>query len=203
MNNSSDSYKTLLKPSKEILFKAKKSKFFGYAFPIVSEEEVKPLITTLKKKHHTAGHVCYAWQLGVENVNYRANDDGEPNNSAGLPIYGQIQAYKITNVLIAVARIFGGTKLGVGGLISAYKTTAQMALDESIIVEKLIKQQFQLFFGYENMDKVMRIIKQQNIDIVSQQLKMNCELVIAVRKGDVVTIKNIFKPFHTITITEI
>ena len=112
MEDRSDTYKTLAKPSEEILFKEKKSKFFGYAFPIQNEDEVKPIIELLKKKHHTAGHVCYAWQLGTEIIRYRANDDGEPNNSAGLPIYGQIQAFDVTNVLVAVARIFGGTKIG-------------------------------------------------------------------------------------------
>lgn len=95
-----------------------------------------PFIESLRKKHHTANHVCYAWQLGVENIKYRANDDGEPNNSAGTPIYGQIKSFDVTNVLVAVARIFGGTKLGVGGLISAYKTAAQMALETSSIIKK-------------------------------------------------------------------
>ena len=95
----SDIYKTLAKPANEILFKEKKSKFFGYAFPITSEDDIKPIIDGLRKKHHTANHVCYAWQLGVSDISYRANDDGEPNNSAGMPIYGQIQSYEVTNVL--------------------------------------------------------------------------------------------------------
>jgi uncharacterized YigZ family protein len=138
MDEASDTYKTIEKPSEEILFKEKKSKFYGYAFPIATEDEVKPILEALKKKHHTANHVCYAWQLGVKNQSYRANDDGEPNNSAGMPIYGQILSFEVTDVLVAVTRIFGGTKLGIGGLISAYKTGAQMALENAKIIEKTI-----------------------------------------------------------------
>ena len=170
MSKSSDTYRTLSKSSEEILFKEKKSKFFGYAYHIQTEDEVKPIIEAIKKKHHTAGHVCYAWQLGTEVTRYRANDDGEPNNSAGLPIYGQIQAFDVTNVLVAVARIFGGTKLGVGGLISAYRTGAQMALEVSKIEERLIEDTYQLSFGYPEMDKVMRILKQLQCEIISQHM---------------------------------
>ena len=116
-----DTYKTIAAATEELLYKEKKSKFYSIAYPIQTEAEVKPLIEALKKKRHTANHVCYAWQLGLEEIRYRANDDGEPNNSAGMPIYGQILAYDLKNVLVAVTRIFGGTKLGVGGLISAYR----------------------------------------------------------------------------------
>lgn len=179
----SDIYKTLAKPTNEILFKEKKSKFFGYAFPITSEDDVKPIIEGLRKKHHTANHVCYAWQLGVSTISYRANDDGEPNNSAGMPIYGQIQSFGVTNVLVAVARIFGGTKLGVGGLISAYRIAAQMALEESNIVEKTIKAYIEVTFGYPEMDKVMRIIKQNQLKIVSQQLEMDCNITVSTVKS--------------------
>ncbi|MBU2996016.1 YigZ family protein [Cellulophaga baltica] len=203
MEKPSDTYKTLSKPSEEILFKEKKSKFFGYAFPIQSEEEVKPIIEQLRKKHHTAGHVCYAWQLGTEQLNYRANDDGEPNNSAGLPIYGQIQSFEVTNILVAVARIFGGTKLGVGGLISAYKTGAQLALENSNIIEKIIQVQFEVFFEYADMDKIMRIIKQEQLSIVSQKMELDCTIVISVRKNDKEKIFNIFSEIHTIKIKKL
>lgn len=200
MDTTSDTYKTISKASEEILFKEKKSKFYGYAFPIQSEEEVKPLIEELKRKYHSANHVCYAWQLGLETPSYRANDDGEPNNSAGMPIYGQIQSFEVTNVLVAVARVFGGVKLGVGGLISAYRTGAQMALEASNIAERIITQQFQLSFSYAEMDKVMRIIKQKQLEIVSQKLEMNCQLDISVRKNKAETIAAIFESMHTITI---
>ena len=123
-----DTYNTIDFTPEEILFKEKNSKFFGYAFPLSTEEEIKPLIDNLRKQHPNAGHFCYAYQLGTNTISYRANDDGEPSNSAGMPIYGQIQSFSVTNILIVVVRIFGGVKLGVGGLISAYKTTAQLVL---------------------------------------------------------------------------
>jgi len=178
-----DTYKTLAKPTNEILLKEKKSKFYGYAYPITSVDEVKPIIEGLRKKRHTANHVCYAWQLGVSTNSYRANDDGEPNNSAGMPIYGQIQSFELTNVLVAVARIFGGTKLGVGGLISSYRRAAQMALEESSIVEKTIKAYIEIKFGYAVIDTVMRIIKQNQLEIVSQQLEMECTLTVSTTKS--------------------
>ena len=179
----SDTYKTLAKPTNEILFKEKKSKFYGYAYPITSEDEVKAIIEGIRKKHHTANHVCYAWQLGVSTISYRANDDGEPNNSAGMPIYGQIQSFELTNVLVAVARIFGGTKLGVGGLISSYRKAAQMALEESRIIEKTIKAYIEIKFGYAVLDTVMRIIKQNKLEIESQQLEMDCSLTVSTTKS--------------------
>lgn len=131
-----DTYKTINLPSEEVLFKEKNSKFFGYAYPVTTEEEIKEIIEQLRKVHFSARHWCYAYQIGTEKIQYRANDDGEPNNSAGMPIYGQIQSFEVTNILIVVVRYFGGVKLGVGGLISAYKTAAQMALENAIIIEK-------------------------------------------------------------------
>ncbi|MBU3027099.1 IMPACT family protein [Zobellia galactanivorans] len=201
MENTNDTYKTLGKPSEEILFKEKKSKFYGYAYPIETEAEVKPIIESLKKKHHTANHVCYAWQIGIEQLSYRANDDGEPNNSAGMPIYGQIQSFEVTNTLVAVARIFGGTKLGVGGLISAYKTAAKMALENADIIQKIVQEQFKLKFEYAQMDVVMRVIKQKNLQIVSQKMEMQCELVISVRKQDVAQVKEIFVGIYGVELT--
>ncbi len=133
-----DTYKTLAKPSEEILFKEKNSKFYGYAFPVTNEDEIKNHLETLRKQHHGAVHFCYAFQIGTNKIQYRANDDGEPSNSAGMPIYGQIQSFGLTNVLVVIVRFFGGVKLGVGGLISAYRTAAQMALEESEIIEKTI-----------------------------------------------------------------
>ncbi|SHG24660.1 IMPACT family protein [Flagellimonas flava] len=179
-----DTYKTIASPSEEVLFKDRKSKFYGYAFPISSKAEVKSLVEKLRKQYHTANHVCYAWQIGVTSPIYRANDDGEPNNSAGMPIYGQIQSFGVTNVLVAVVRFFGGTKLGVGGLIQAYKAAAQMALEHSEIVEKVLQSKLQLDFGYPQMDKVMRGIKQRGLSLVSQNLELNCSVIIAVRQSE-------------------
>ena len=156
-----DVYKTIETPCEETLFKEKGSKFFGYTFPVSSEKDVKEKLEELKKKHHTARHFCYAYQLGIDNIRFRANDDGEPNNSAGMPIYGQIQSFEVTNILIVSVRYFGGTKLGVGGLISAYKKSAQMALEVSDILTKTINIQYQLNFDYDLMNPVMRIVKEK------------------------------------------
>jgi len=198
-----DTYKTLGTPSEEVLLKEKKSKFYGYAYPILNEEEVRPIIEELRKRHHTANHVCYAWQLGVDDIKYRTNDDGEPNNSAGIPIYGQIQAFGVTNVLIAVARIFGGTKLGVGGLMSAYKTTAQMALENGEIIERTLQQKFLLSFDYPEMDKVMRTIKQYRLEIVSQKMEMDCSLVFSVRKQHADHIAEVISQMHPLKLKKL
>ncbi len=193
-----DTYKTLASPSEETLFKEKNSKFFGYAFPINNEDEVKSIIENLKKQHHSARHWCYAFQLGTEKIYYRANDDGEPNNSAGMPIYGQIQSFGVTNVLIVSVRYFGGVKLGVGGLISAYKTSAQMALEASDIIEKTIDVHYTLKFGYQNMNKVMRVIKEKNLDIVSQKMEMDCEMVISTRKKNAPMVLEAFENLYEV-----
>ena len=169
-----DTYQTIASASEEVLFKEKGSKFFGYAFPIETEDEVKPIIEDLRKLHPHAVHYCYAYQLGTApKISYRANDDGEPSNTAGAPIYGQIQSFEVTNILIVVVRIFGGTKLGVGGLIVAYRTTAQMTLEVCEIVEKTIDVQFLISFDYKNMNKVMRVIKEKKLDIISQEMEID------------------------------
>tara|TARA_B110000914_G_scaffold66762_1_gene58324 strand:- start:942 stop:1547 length:606 start_codon:yes stop_codon:yes gene_type:complete len=190
-----DSYKTIEERSKETLIKDKNSKFYGYAFPVLNESDVKLAIDNLKKKHHTARHFCYAWQLGTETVRFRANDDGEPNNSAGMPIYGQIQAFDVTNILIVSVRYFGGTKLGVGGLIQAYKNSAQITLEASIIIEKTIDVVYALNFEYDLMNKVMRVVKENNLKITHQKLELNCKFHVSVRKKEA---KNIFEIFDNI-----
>ena len=198
-----DTYKTIDTAVENILFKEKNSKFIGYAYPITSENEVKTHIENLKKDHFSARHWCYAYQIGTETFKFRANDDGEPSNSAGMPIYGQIQSFEITNVLIVVVRYFGGIKLGVGGLISAYKTTAQLTLEEANIIEKTIDKHFKITFDYKNMNKVMRIIKEKNIDIVNQKMELNCEIEIATRKKNAKQIFDIFSTLYEIDIKEI
>jgi len=189
-----DTYKTLSKPSEEVLFKDKNSKFFGYAFPVTHEDETKTHIEALKKEHHAARHWCYAYQLGTQkqNIRFRANDDGEPNNSAGMPIYGQIQSFDVTNILIVVVRYFGGTKLGVSGLINAYKTTAQMALEASTIITEFITENIKISFDYANINKVMRIIKEKKLNIVHQKLELDCELIISVRLQEIPTVLETF-----------
>ena len=198
-----DTFKTIGSPSTVILFKEKNSKFFGYAFPVTTEDEIKLHLDKLRKKHFGAGHFCYAFQLGTDTLFFRVNDDGEPSNSAGMPIYGQIQSFGLTNVLVVVVRFFGGVKLGVGGLISAYKTAAQMALEVSVILEKTIDVHFQISFDYKNMNKVMRIIKEKNLEIISQQMKESCQIKIATRKKNAKIIFDIFCNLFEIEIKKI
>ena len=193
-----DTYKTIDFEAEPILFKEKNSKFFGYAFPIENEDDVKAHLEILRKKHPTAGHFCYAYQTGTDTKYFRANDDGEPSNSAGMPIYGQIQSFEVTNILIVVARIFGGTKLGVGGLISAYKTAAQLVLENSEIIEKTIDVHFLLSFDYAVINKVMRIIKEKRLEVISQKMEMRCLIEIATRKKNVEQVLESFQSLHEV-----
>lgn len=203
MEEIKDTYKTIVKASEEVLFKDKNSKFFGYAFPVTTEDEIKEHLEELKKKHHSARHWCYAWQLGKEEFHYRANDDGEPSNSAGMPIYGQIQSFEVTNVLIVVVRYFGGVKLGVGGLINAYKATAQMALETSKIVKRTIDFQYEVSFDYPEMNKVMRVIKENNLNVINQVLELDCKIFLSVRKRDAETIYEKFEGIYKVNIKRI
>ena len=198
-----DNYKTIDQPTEEILFKEKNSKFFGYAFPVTNTDEVKIYLDQLKKKHFGAVHFCYAYQIGTEKMEFRANDDGEPNNSAGIPIYGQIQSFELTNILIVVVRYFGGTKLGVGGLITAYKTAAQMVLENALIVNKTINLYFKITFDYKNINKVMRIIKEKQLEIQSQKMEENCEVIIVTRKKNAERIVDIFNSLFEISFSKI
>ena len=193
-------YKTINTPSLEVLYKDKGSKFYGYAIPIETDQEVKKALEELKQKHSSAGHFCYAYQHGLETIYYRVSDDGEPNNSAGLPIYGQLQAFKITNILIVVIRYFGGTKLGVGGLISAYKATAKLSLEVSQIKTLDILIPLKLSFVYKDMSKVMRIIKKQQLIINSQRLEMECEVLVLVQKMNLKNSIRTFEAFHQIKV---
>lgn len=198
-----DTYKTIEQDSEETLYKDKNSKFYGYAFAVETEEEVKEKIEILKKKHHTARHFCYAYQLGKEYEKYRANDDGEPNNSAGMPIYGQLQSFDVTNVVVIVVRLFGGVKLGVSGLINAYKTSAQITLEAATIVEKTIDESFKVKFEYKELNKIMRIIKEKELNIVSQKMELSCEIIISCRKKHFNDVFLQFKELHEIDVKKI
>jgi uncharacterized YigZ family protein len=200
MTSKKDTYKTILAPSKETLFKEKGSKFYGIAFPVTCEEEIKQHLEKLKKEHYNARHWCYAWQLGKEYERYRVNDDGEPSNSAGAPIYGQIQSFVLTNVLVVVVRYFGGTKLGVGGLIQAYKTSAKMALEASRVITRTIDEIFIVQCTYSEMNTVMRIIKNEKLKMVDQIMEMDCKFEISVRKKDSDRIFNTFQELQNIRI---
>jgi len=195
-----DTYRTISKPSKPILYKDRKSKFYGYCFPVTNDDEVKEYIESLKKEYPTANHVCYAWQMGIENLSYRANDDGEPNNSAGMPIYGQLQSFDVTNTLVAVVRIFGGTKLGVGGLINAYKETAKLTLENATIIKKVLQQQVGVSFEYSEMDIVMRLVKKHQLEIISQDLHLKCKIVLSIPKSEFKKIFKLLKAHHKLDI---
>jgi len=200
LDNNIDSYKTIIQASKEGLFKDRGSKFYGYAFPVTNEEEIKEKIEFLKKQHYNARHWCYAWQLGENYDHYRANDDGEPSNSAGMPIYGQLQSFNVTNVLVVVVRYFGGTKLGVGGLIKAYKNSAKLALENSIIIDKTIDKVFLIKFKYPEMNAIMRIIKDENISIINQKMELDCQFIISIRKKEAIRIFKIFENTYKVSI---
>jgi uncharacterized YigZ family protein len=195
-----DTYKTIDNPYGDALYKEKGSKFIGYAFPILTEDEAKIHLLELKKKHHAARHWCYAWQIGVKNKQYRVNDDGEPSNSAGQPIYGQILANDLTNILVVVVRYFGGTKLGVGGLMSAYKIASKLILEEANIIVKTIKVSFLLNFEYADMNKVMKIIKDQNLTIIKQEMELNCEFELAVREKKAKKVEQLFTDLRCLKI---
>jgi len=198
-----DTFKTIIKASEESLYKEKGSKFYGFAIPVLSETEIEKSIEEIKAKHHKARHWCYAWQLGTEEISYRVNDDGEPSNSAGQPIYGQILSKDITNVLIVVVRYFGGTKLGVGGLVRAYKTAAQLALDSCKIITKTIDNKYQLAFEYKDMNKLQRIIKKYNIQIINQELELSCKYEIRIRKGEAEKIVQAIDELRCVKISEL
>jgi len=197
-----DVYLTIESVSDVFLLKEKSSKFYGYAFPVENEEDIKKCLETLRLEHKTARHFCYAYQIGTIQKQYRTNDDGEPNNSAGMPIYGQIQSFGLTNILIVVVRYFGGIKLGVGGLISAYKTTAQEVLNSSSIVSKTINCRFSVQFEYKNLNKVMRVLKEKNLTIVEQKMHLDCEIVVETRQKNSEQIKQIFDEMFGITLKE-
>lgn len=191
-----DEYKSLSKPSKEVLFKDKGSKFFGYAFPAQNENDVQTALDELKKQHNKARHFCYAWQLGKNYEHFKANDDGEPSNSAGMPIYGQLQSFEITNCLVVVVRYFGGTKLGVGGLITAYKTTAKLCLESARIKTHTIDRQLKIICEYDQMNDVMRLVKTYELNIDNQELKINCQFIISIRQKDFENIKSRFDQIY-------
>lgn len=165
-----------LKGQSEGLYKEKGSKFIGIAVPCQSEEEAKKYVDAWRKEHYQARHVCYAYILGRDKSRYRANDDGEPNNSAGPPILGQIRAFDLTNVLIGVVRYYGGTKLGVGGLINAYKTAAQEAIESGKIIEKEVFRWFELKFEYDAMPQVMQLLKMHKLEMEENDFALSCRL---------------------------
>ena len=178
-----DSYLTIEKYT-EAIYKEKGSKFIAFAIPVSNVEQIKEILEEKRKEHHDARHVCYAYILGVDKADYRSNDDGEPSGTAGRPILGSLLSAGVTNVLIAVVRYFGGTKLGTSGLINAYKVASADALENAEIIEKTVDEEIHILFDYLVMNDVMKIIKDVAPQVLSQQFDNSCRMVLSIRKGD-------------------
>ena len=178
-----DTFKTIEKPS-EGLFKEKGSRFISYAFQVNSEEEVREIVQSIKKEHHSARHHCYAWRIGAEKLLFRVNDDGEPPSTAGKPILGQIQSFDLTNILIVVVRYFGGTLLGVPGLINAYRNAALDAINQAVIVERLVEKWLLIDFDYRAMNDVMKVFKDEKLPQIDPQFDLNCKVKTHIRLSE-------------------
>lgn len=178
----SDTYKTISSPS-EGLFKEKGSRFIAFAYPVSDQEEIKPIIDTLRKEHHEARHHCFAYMLGQERVNWRANDDGEPSGTAGRPILGQINSYGLTNIIIVVTRYFGGTLLGVSGLINAYKSAAESAIQNAEIIDCTLQEFYEITYPYISMNDVMKILKEETIGQTDQSFNLECRIKVNFRSS--------------------
>jgi len=197
-----DSYLTIAKPA-EGLYKDKGSKFLAFAFPVETEEDIKELVQTLKKEHFQARHHCFAWRLGADKTQFRTNDDGEPSSTAGKPILGQIQRNDLTNILIVVVRYFGGTLLGVSGLINAYRAAAADALDHAEIIEQLVKVNFWLEFDYLNMNHVMKVFKDENLPQDKNEFDLRCRIKTSIRLSDSERLFEIFNKIEGVVIQTI
>lgn len=177
----SDCFFTIAAPT-EALFKDKGSKFIAYAYPVETEEKIKEHILTLKKEHHAARHHCFAWRLGADGANFRANDDGEPSSTAGKPILGQIQKAELSHILIVVVRYFGGVLLGTGGLINAYRNAAALAIDKAEIIEQLVWVIFWVEFEYLALNEVMKVFKNEQLTQKKSEFDLHCRILTQVRE---------------------
>jgi uncharacterized YigZ family protein len=176
-----DEFQTILTESQG-QYKEKGSKFNAFAYPVQSEEDIKQILQDLRKEYYDARHHCYAYRLGSEKEVYRTNDDGEPSGSAGKPIFGQLLSYDLTDILVVVIRYFGGTKLGVSGLINAYRTATRDALENSNIITKTVQHIFSIHFEYLLMNDVMKIIKDMNPDVLDQDFDLDCKMKLSIRQ---------------------
>ena len=184
----SDNYLTIARPS-EGLYKDKGSKFLSFAFPVRDENEIKSLLAGIRKEHFSASHCCFAWSLGVEEVRFRVNDDGEPSGTAGRPIYGQIQSLKLTHILVVVVRYFGGTLLGIGGLIQAYKKAALDAINHAEIITRTVEHLLEVHFEYIAMNALMQLIKEELLEIVDSKYDLHSFIRLKVRSAKLELIK--------------
>jgi uncharacterized YigZ family protein len=194
-------YKTIKAPS-EGYFIDKRSKFYAFAFPVETEEEIKTHLVDLKKRYYDARHHVYAWILGADKSHYRVNDDGEPSGSSAKPIYGQLLSNDLTNIVIFVVRYFGGVKLGVPGLINAYRTAAQNAIQNAEIIEKAIEDSFELRYDYILMNDVMKILKEEPVTIINQEFDNQCKIIYLNRRSDSEKIKTRFEKISGLILTK-
>jgi uncharacterized YigZ family protein len=198
----SDSYLTIKSPQ-QALIKERGSKFLAFIFPVNDENEIKSILIQLKKEHPNATHHCYAWRLGADKLAFRANDDGEPSNTAGKPILGQIQANDLTNVLLVVVRYFGGTLLGVGGLISAYKAAAAEVISFSEIFERFILFEYKIEFNEESINPVMRILKENGAKIITHTYETNNSIIFQIKKQNSAKLEKDFTDLYTSKLTSL
>jgi uncharacterized YigZ family protein len=182
------------------IYKEKGSKFIAYSYPVYSEQEVKKKLEEVKKLEHSARHYCYAYVLHADKSAWRVNDDGEPSSTAGKPILGQIQSNDLTNILIVVVRYFGGVKLGVSGLIRSYKTAAAIAISDTEILTKTIKEHYEVGFKYPQMNDVMRLVKEFDLEVINTDFRIDCKLTFAVPKSKVDAVVNTIKKNHELKI---
>ena len=187
-----DTYLTIAAPS-EGLYKEKMSKFLAFAEPCRTSEQAKEIVTRYKKEYFDARHVCWAYMLGAERTDFRSNDDGEPSGTAGKPILGQINSFNLTDLCVIVVRYFGGIKLGTSGLIEAYRTAAQEALNAASIEEKIIEETITVHFQYPLMGDVMRIVKEENATVLSQDFVEDCRLTLSLRKNQMPRMRSRFE----------
>lgn len=185
------------------LYKEKGSKFIAVATGVTSVDEVRQHLDLLRREFHDARHHCYAYRLGDEPYEFRYQDDGEPSGTAGKPIYGQIQSFELTDVLIVVIRYFGGIKLGTGGLITAYRAATRDALENGSIVNKIRTSRLEILFDYVKMNDVMRIIKEENLRIVHQESELKCRILLEIRRGNMESVRNKFVSLEMFDITVI
>jgi uncharacterized YigZ family protein len=184
-----DTYKTIAEPAQG-LFKDKGSKFIACAYPVTTEAEIKAILQELRKEHYSARHHCYAWRLGHEKLHFRVNDDGEPSSTAGKPILGQIQHFDLTNILIVVIRYFGGTLLGISGLINAYRNAASDAISQAQIVEKRVEKELLIEFDYDAINEVMKLFKDEKLPQINPHFDLKCHISTFVRLADAERIEN-------------
>lgn len=174
-------YKTIEKPVEDILLKEKGSKFIGFAYPVNNEKELKETLDQLKSVHPKATHHCYAFRLGLNGENYRANDDGEPSGSAGLPIYNQLLANEITNILLVVVRYYGGTKLGVSGLVKTYKESAKLTLEEAHIITKELHTELEILFHFNQQNTIFTLLNKFDAKVLEFDAEENCRILASVK----------------------